>query len=204
MILKQIAVGELQNFSYLVIDETTKLAAVVDPSGDVSGVLHAVKSEKITVKYIINTHSHHDHVSGNALMASVTGAKIVGHSSSRANKDIAVNDGDIISIGQTRIGVIHTPGHTKDSICLVADGALLTGDTLFIGECGRTDLPGGDSEDMYHSLFAKIAPLDGTLKVYPGHNYGDKPYSTLGEEMETNYTLKPRSKEEFVQFMSEP
>jgi len=204
MILKQIPVGELENFSYVIVDEATKLAAVVDPSGNVSRILDVVEREKLAVKYVINTHSHHDHVSGNALVASVTGAKIIMHSNSRAKKDIIVEDGDTINIGQTQIRVVHTPGHTQDSICLVADGALLTGDTLFVGECGRTDLPGGDSEDMYHSLFKKIAALDGRLRVYPGHNYGDKPYSTLSYEIDTNYTLKPRSKEEFILFMSEP
>ena len=97
-----------------------------------------------------------------------------------------------------------SPGHSPDGICLLADKKLLTGDTLFIGECGRTDLSGGSSEEMYDSLFHKIAVLDDDIEVYPGHDYGERASSTIGSEKRTNYTLQPRSKEEFVRFMAEP
>ena len=114
-----------------------------------------------------------------------------------------MEDGEIVEVDGIKLRVIHTPGHTPDSICLVVDGKILTGDTLFVGECGRTDLPGGDSGELYDSLFGKIIKLDDNLAVYPGHDYGEKPDSTLEYEKKNNYVLKPRSKEEFLRFMRE-
>jgi len=204
MMFEQIPVGELENFSYLVADEENKMAAVIDPAGNVSKILDVVKRRGLLLKYIINTHAHYDHVSGNDLVALKTGARVVMHAKSTLRKDVSVQDGDVIDLGNVRIKVIHTPGHTPESICLIVNGILITGDTLFIGECGRTDLPGGNSNDMYDSLFGKLTVLDGNLMVYPGHNYGNKPCSKLQDEIKTNYTLKPRSREEFIRFMSEP
>ncbi len=204
MILEQIAVGELRNFAYLVGDEKSKLGAIVDPAGDVGKILDTVDRKGLTLEYVINTHAHHDHVSGNRFIVSKTGAKIAMHYKATLERDISVQDGDIVQVGKVQIRIVHTPGHTPESICLLVDGALLTGDTLFVGECGRTDLPGGSSSDMYDSLFNKIAKLDRNLIIYPGHNYGKTPSSTLGHEIDTNYTLKPRSREEFIRFMSEP
>jgi glyoxylase-like metal-dependent hydrolase (beta-lactamase superfamily II) len=100
--------------------------------------------------------------------------------------------------------VLHTPGHTPDSICLLANGVLLTGDTLFVGECGRTDLTGGSARDMYNSLFQKLMKLDDNIEVYPGHDYGSSPRSTIGIERGSNYTLKKRTLDEFIEFMKEP
>ena len=204
MILEQIPVGELRNFSYVIGDEERRLAAVVDPAWNVPKILEIIKKNQLMVRYVINTHTHHDHVSGNDLIVSETGAKIVMHAKAKLRKDVSVEDGDVISLGKVQIKVIHTPGHTPESICLIVDGTLITGDTLFVGECGRTDLPGGNAADMYNSLFNKIMSLDRDLKVYPGHDYGDRPCSTLGYEVETNYTLKPRTVEEFLKFISEP
>jgi glyoxylase-like metal-dependent hydrolase (beta-lactamase superfamily II) len=103
------------------------------------------------------------------------------------------------------IRVIHTPGHTPDSICLlVTDKLLLTGDTLFVGECGRTDLPGGNTRSMYDSLFNKLLKLGDEVEVYPGHDYGPRPSSTIGEEKRSNYTLQQRSLAEFIEFMRQP
>ena len=115
-----------------------------------------------------------------------------------------MNDGDRVEVGSLKVGVLHTPGHIPDHICLLVDGKVLTGDTLFIGECGRTDLVGGDPGAMYESLFNKLLKLDDSTEVYPGHDYGRKPSSTIGEERRSNYTLKPRTKEEFIRFMAEP
>lgn len=100
--------------------------------------------------------------------------------------------------------MISTPSHSPDSTCYLFEGNLFTGDTLFVGECGRTDLPGGSAEDLYESLFNKILKLNDSIKVYPGHDYGPLPSSTIGYERKTNYTLKQRSKEEFVRFMMTP
>jgi glyoxylase-like metal-dependent hydrolase (beta-lactamase superfamily II) len=135
----------------------------------------------------------------------MSSAKTVAHKLSRINADIAVDDGDIIRLGNVPIKFIYTPGHTPDSICLLVDNKkLLTGDTLFVGECGRTDLLGGNSRSMYDSLFNKLLKLNDAVEVYPGHDYGSKPYSTIGEERRSNYTLQPRSLAEFIEFMKQP
>ncbi len=115
-----------------------------------------------------------------------------------------MDDGDILEVGKVAIQVIYTPGHTQDGICLLINKEkLLTGDTLFVGECGRTDLPGGDPKQLYHSLFDKILKLPDTVEVYPGHDYGAKPSSTVGYERQHNYVLQPRTESEFVGFMKQ-
>lgn len=192
------------NFSYIVADEATTEAAVVDPSFNADAIVAIAKDQNLKVKYIINTHDHTDHTAGNEEVRSAFGAKIVTHQLSRVRKDVSVVDGDTIKLGKVVIKVIHTPGHTSDGICLLVDNKLLTGDTLFVGECGRTDLPGGDSESMYKSLFQKLMKLDDVVEVYPGHDYGPKDHSTIGAERRTNYTLKTRTLEEFVAFMRQP
>lgn len=203
MIFKQIPVGTSQNFSYIIGDESTKKAALVDPAWEVEKLLQMCSNMGLTVSYVINTHSHHDHVEGNDAVSRRTGAKVVAHVTSPVRKDIPVKDGDTIKIGDVDVRVIHTPGHCSDHICLLVDGKLLTGDTLFVGECGRTDLAGSSSGDMYDSL-NKLLKLDDKLEVYPGHDYGDKKSSTIGYERQNNYTLKKRPREEFIQFMKEP
>jgi len=192
------------NFSYIIADETTKEAAVVDPSFNVDAIIQVLTQENLSLKYVFNTHQHGDHTAGNEELASRYGAKIVAHRLSRVKKDIAVNDGDILKVGEIAVEVIHTPGHSPDGICLLVDGKLLTGDTLFVGECGRTDLAGGSASDMYHSLFNRLLKLGDETEVYPGHDYGPSPCSTIGQERETNYTLEKRTIKEFIEFMKEP
>ena len=193
------------NFSYIIADDTTGEAAVVDSSYNAGEITRIIKAENLKLKYIINTHGHSDHASGNQELRSISTAKIVAHNLSRINPDIKVNDGDTLNIGTIPMKVIHTPGHTPDSICLLVNNQkLLTGDTLFVGECGRTDLPGGNSKSMYNSLFHKILKLNDNIEVYPGHDYGQKLSSTIGEERRSNYTLEPRSLSEFIEFMKQP
>ncbi|HXX87599.1 MAG TPA: MBL fold metallo-hydrolase [Candidatus Acidoferrum sp.] len=193
------------NFSYIVGDEASKEAAVIDPSFNADEILAQVKDHGYKVKYVINTHHHSDHTAGNEEVMNASHAKLVAHRLSSVHKDVSVIDEDLIKIGKTTIKVIHTPGHTPDSICLLIDGKLLlTGDTLFVGECGRTDLPGGNPESMYDSLFHKLMKLDDNVEVYPGHDYGLKPHSTIGDEKKTNYVLETRTAEEFVEFMKQP
>ena len=193
------------NFSYVVADEAAGEAAVVDSSYNAGKIAQIIKTQNYRLKYIINTHGHSDHTAGNEELRRIFGAKLVAYRLSRVGFDVAVNDGDILQIGKVRIRVIHTPGHSPDSICLLVDHKkLLTGDTLFVGECGRTDLPGGDSGSMYDSLFNKLLTLNDEVEVYPGHDYGPKPGSTIGEERRSNYTLQPRSLDEFVEFMRQP
>ncbi len=192
------------NFSYVVADETSKEAAVVDSSFNVNAILNLATEKGLKIKYVINTHRHQDHIAGNEQIKSRFNSKIVSHRMSNIGADIQVANGDTVKVGKVVIKIIHTPGHTNDSICLLLDNKLLTGDTLFVGECGRTDLPGGSSEDMYDSLFNKLLKLNDKIEVYPGHDYGPRASSTIGEERRTNYTLKRRSLEEFAEFMSSP
>jgi glyoxylase-like metal-dependent hydrolase (beta-lactamase superfamily II) len=192
------------NFSYIIADESTRKAVVVDPSGNQDALTKFIKDQKLKLDYVVDTHGHGDHTAGNEVLKSVFGAKIVAHRISKTRKDVSVDDDAILNVGKIPIKVIHTPGHTPDSICLLVDGKVLTGDTLFVGECGRTDLPDGSSEDMYHSLFDKLRKLDDKIEVYPGHDYGPKPHSTIGDEKRTNYVLEKRTLEEFVKFMSQP
>ena len=193
------------NFSYIIADDSTKEAAVVDSSFNASEIIRELKAQDFKLKYIINTHGHSDHTAGNYELHSMFDGKIVAHRLSRTRFDLGVDDGDILQVGNVSIKVIYTPGHTVDGICLLVDNAkLLTGDTLFVGECGRTDFAGGNSKSMYDSLFNKLLKIDDSVEVYPGHDYGNKPSSTIGEERRLNYTLKPRSLEEFIGFINEP
>ncbi len=193
------------NFSYIIADEAALEAAVVDSSFNSGEIIKVLKNKNFNLKYIINTHGHSDHTAGNTELTSIFGAKLVAHKLSKLNYDVAVEDGDMLTVGGVSIKVIYTPGHTIDSICLLVDNRkLLTGDTLFVGECGRTDFPGGSSKSMYDSLFNKLLKLNDSVEVYPGHDYGWKPSSTIGEERKSNYTLEPRSLEDFIVFMNEP
>jgi hydroxyacylglutathione hydrolase len=193
------------NFSYIIADEETKQAAVVDSSYNADEIMKIVKTQDLQLKYVINTHGHSDHTAGNSELTSIFGAKIVAYKQSKISHDISMDDGDTIYIGKVYVKIIYTPGHTTDSICLLVDGQkLLTGDTLFVGECGRTDFPGGNSKSMYESLFGKLWKLDDDVEVYPGHDYGVKPSSTIGEEKKSNYTLQPRSLTDFIEFMNQP
>jgi hydroxyacylglutathione hydrolase len=204
MIFRQVPVGTFQNFAYVIGDEKTRVAAVVDPAWEVDKLLRICADQSLKVSYVINTHSHHDHVQGNDDVVKRAGAKIAAFGNSRLRKDLSLEDGQVLEIGSLRASIIHTPGHCPDHICILVDGKLLTGDTLFVGECGRTDLAGGNPGDMYDSLFHKILPLQDSIEVYPGHDYGSKPSSTIGFEREHNYTLKSRTREEFIRFMAEP
>jgi len=193
------------NFSYVIGDKSSGEAAVVDSSFNSGKILQILKDNSLVLKYIINTHGHSDHIAGNAELCSKSKIKIIAYRYSRVRFDIGVDDGDSIRLGAISIKVIYTPGHTKDSLSLlVGKKKLLTGDTLFVGECGRTDLPGGSPAELYDSLFNKILKLYDNIEVYPGHDYGNNRFSTIGQEKKTNYTLKPRTLEAFIKFMGEP
>ncbi|NLB76754.1 MAG: MBL fold metallo-hydrolase [Crenarchaeota archaeon] len=194
------------NFSYLIADQNTYEAAVVDSSYNSQEIIKALKAQNLRLKYIINTHGHSDHTTGNTeLKLAFKDAKVVAHRQSRTQRDVVVDEGDQLLIGKIRVKILYTPGHTPDGICLLVDNQkLLTGDTLFVGECGRVDLPGGNSKQLYESLFGKLLKLDDCIEVYPGHDYGVKSFSTIGYERQNNYVLKPRTIAEFVAFMSQP
>jgi hydroxyacylglutathione hydrolase len=203
MFFKQIQ-QHSDNFTYIIADEETKEAAVVDSSYNADEIIRTIETQKLQLKYIINTHGHSDHTAGNPELQSIFGAKIVAHKQSKVHPDLSVDENEILNVGKISVKIIYTPGHTDDSICLLVDDKkLFTGDTLFVGECGRTDFPGGNTKNMYDSL-NRLQKLNDNIKVYPGHDYGLKPSSTIGEEKKSNYTLQPRSLREFIEFMSQP
>ena len=162
----------MQNFTYVVEDEETSEGIVIDPSWDLENIEQIIIRNNLKIKFIINTHHHFDHTLGNEAIAKLTGAKIVQHKESSLKHDVSIENGDTIKFGKSKLDVLHTPGHSKDSICLVGDGKIFSGDTLFVGNCGRVDLPGGSAKELYHSLFDVLHNLDNDLILYSGHNYG--------------------------------
>ena len=160
-----------------------------------------ITRNNLSVKYVINTHHHFDHTLGNQAIVKETGAKLIQHKESTLEHDISVSDGDKIKFGNSELNVIHTPGHSKDSICLIGDGKIFSGDTLFVGNCGRVDLPGGSSKELYHSLNDILSKLDDDLVLYSGHNYGSTPTSTIGNEKKNNFVMQKRTEQEFVDLM---
>jgi len=203
VLLDQFRIGPYLNFTYLVADDEGGDGVVIDPSFGIDPVLERIDTRRVKVRYILNTHSHPDHIAGNQDVRDRTGAKVVAHRVAPLNQDISVDDGQVFTAGRLDFRVVHTPGHTKDSVLYLFEGNVATGDTLFVGECGRTDLPGGDPSEMYESLHRRLMALDDGLVVLPGHDYGATPTSTIGREKAENYTLQPRTREEFLQFLKE-
>ena len=204
MLFEQRLIGQMANFGYLIGDPEAKRAAVIDPSFDARILQKAAAENGYAIELIFNTHHHPDHCFDNERLANETGAKVAAHRLSNVRKDVVLEDEQIVHVGELRVKVVHTPGHSPDSCCFIVAGRAFTGDCLFVGDCGRVDLPGSDIEQMYDSLFTKVRKLDENLVVCPGHHYGPTPKSTIGHEKATNYTLQPRSVEEFKAFMRAP
>ena len=188
--------------SYILGCHKEKLCVVIDPEQDKAdeylGLAEFLSSRII---YAIDTHTHADHVSACKILRDRTGAKVVMHRASDAPYvDLKVDDGDVIRCGEISIRVLSTPGHTEDSTCLLVGDRLFTGDTLLIGGCGRTDLPGGNADKQYESL-RKLAALGDQIQVFPAHDYRPA-FSTLGDEKKNNPRMLMGSREEFVQFMT--
>ncbi len=197
----QISVGQMQNFTYILQDEDTDTAVIIDPSWDLDKLQTVIQQNNLQVLYIINTHHHFDHTVGNEGIVQQTGAKIIQYKTSELYHDISVNDRDTITFGNSKLTVLYTPGHSADSICLVGDGKIFVGDTIFVGTCGRVDLPGGSASQLYHSIFDVLYTLDDSLVIYPGHNYGSTPTSTISHQKDTNPVMQKRTEQEFVQMM---
>ena len=205
MLVRQFEVGDFNIFSYLIADEQAKEGLFIDPSADHDLLIREAGLHGLTIKYIVNTHHHIDHAMGNREMVRRTGAKIVIHEADAAGllttqreildmfraepsppADLMVSEGQQIKVGNVALQVIHTPGHTPGGMCLLLDGMVFTGDTLFVGSVGRTDFPGGSSRQLEHSIRTKLYTLPGDTIVYPGHNYGMRPTSTILSERLSN------------------
>ena len=204
MFFEQRLIGSMANFGYVVGDPATKAAAVFDPSFDARVLQKVAEENGYSIGLIFNTHHHVDHVFDNERLANESGGKIAAHRLSNVRKDLVLEDGQIVDVGRLKVKVVHTPGHSPDSCCFIVSGRVFTGDCLFVGDCGRVDLPGSSVEDMYDSLFNKVWKMDDALIVCPGHHYGKTPLSTIGEEKRTNFTLHPRTLAEFTKFMAAP
>lgn len=203
MIFEQIAVGKMSNFSYLFADEISREGFLVDPAFDHEKLLEVIKKHSVNLTRIVLTHHHFDHVNAAGQVKARTGAEIVCHKETarllqgETSEDRLVDEGDHFKIGAAEISILHVPGHAPGSICLIVDDKwLVTGDTLFIGDCGRSDLPGGNIETLYESL-QKIKKLPDHLIVCSGHDYGPARSRTLGEEKRLNPVLLADSLKSF-------
>ena len=206
MEIEQMQVGFMAVFCYIVACPNTKEALVIDPAGDEDKIVRRIKDKGYQLKYIVNTHGHGDHTCGNARVKELTGAKIVmhklddqlyntpeGHTMSRQwgfapspPVDVLIEEGDKLVIGDVSLEVMHTPGHSPGGVCLYAPGHVFTGDTLFVGGIGRTDLPGASMEDFMRAIKERLLTLPGDTVVWPGHDYGSRPTSTIEVEKKTN------------------
>lgn len=205
MIIEQITVGTMQVCCYIVACNETKEAAIIDPGGDEKKILSRCKEMGLNIKYIIATHGHPDHVCGNGFLQEETGAAIVMHKQDAIffwqpevrdyfsmlglpespKPDKVVEDGDIITLGNEKLQVLHTPGHTPGGICIYSAPNCFTGDTLFAGGVGRTDFPGGSSQELLDSIRNRLLKLPDDTIVWPGHGYGGTK-STIGAEASSN------------------
>jgi len=196
--VKRIPVGTMANLVYLVVDPGSKEAMVVDSGWETAPIIRAAEEASVNVKFVVATHEHFDHTTTTEELARRLGAKVVAHENSPIEHDLTVADGQELRFGRKGVKVIHTPGHTEDSICLYDGKNLFTGDTLFIGNCGRTDLAGGSSEKMFRSLHDIILRFPAETTIYPGHDYGEVPSRTLGEEKAANPFLLTRDFRSFL------
>lgn len=189
--------------SYLIACPQTGIAAVIDPLlGQVDRTLGIVAREGLALRHVIETHTHADHFTAARALRARSGARIVMHAQSQASDvDLRVEDGHQLVLGQMRLKVLHTPGHTADSMCLVAEDRVFTGDTLLIGGTGRTDLPSGDPGALFDSLFGKLLLLPDETLVFPAHDYVGKGHSTIGAEKAGNRRLQHHQREDFVAMM---
>jgi glyoxylase-like metal-dependent hydrolase (beta-lactamase superfamily II) len=218
----RVAAG-MQNFVYLIGDRATRECVVVDPAWDVDGILAVVDEDGMTLTGALGTHYHPDHVGGSMFGFTVPGMATL---LERRGVKLHVNEheaegvrmvtgldesdlvrhagGDTLEVGGVEIRFVHTPGHTPGSQCFLVDGRLVSGDTLFVQGCGRVDLPGGDAEQMYESLTRRLAKLPEETVLYPGHDYGPRPTSTIGEQKRENYSMRVPSLDAWLAMMGAP
>jgi len=202
MIFEHISTGGCQ--SYLVGCEATSAAALIDPElSRIDHYLSLAAREGLRIRFLIDTHTHADHFSATHALAQRLEVPVVMNTLSPAPfADLRLADGELLRVGELRLQALHTPGHTADSMCLQVEDRLFTGDTLLIGGAGRTDLPSGDPEALYDSLFNRVLKLDPALNVHPAHEYRGRVASTIGDEIATNPRLQQRDRAAFVAMMN--
>ena len=207
LVIEQIPVGPFQVMTYIVACPQTREAVIIDPAGEEDKILALIEKQGLRVKYVLNTHGHADHVLGNSKLKDVLKVPVCMHEEDdkffadefvrkESSKelglpppdpaDIRLKDGDVLEAGALKIKVIHTPGHTPGSVCYLIEGNLFSGDTLFVSAAGRTDLIGGSLNTLLESLEKRLIVLPKETIVWPGHDYGESPTSTIGREMEEN------------------
>ena len=201
MIFEQVTTGGCQ--SYLIGCARTLGAALIDPEiGEVDRYRGLAARDGLHIRYIIDTHTQADHFSAARPLAETLDAVVVMHHASPAPYvGLRLDDDDMLIVGDLRIRALHTPGHTRDSMCLAVEDRVFTGDTLLIGGTGRTDLPSGDPEQLYDSLFGKLLTLDPATLIFPAHDYKGRTHSTIGAEIADNPRLQQRDRDAFVQMM---
>jgi glyoxylase-like metal-dependent hydrolase (beta-lactamase superfamily II) len=217
--LKQMELGPMQNFVYLVGDPAAKQCVVVDPAWEIETIVDTAAADDMTIVGALVTHTHQDHVGGSLESWGMPGripgveellghvrAKVYVHKAEReflkgfGSDLVKVDNTDTLSIGRMTLTFMHTPGHTPGSQCFLIDGRLISGDTLFIGSCGRTDLPGSDPKEMYYSLTQRLGALPDDTVLLPGHNYGGDA-STIGREKRQNQFMQFASLSDFLGVM---
>jgi hydroxyacylglutathione hydrolase len=218
---KQLELGPMQNYVYLLGDPTTREAAVVDAAWDIDEIVRTAEADGYRITHDLVTHFHPDHLGGAFAGHTVVGAaelvtrvpaKVVIHRAELpfvhrltglSDGDlVAVEGGDTLHVGNLELTLLHTPGHTPGSQCFLVGNAVVSGDTLFIGSCGRVDLPGSNPEDMYRSLHDVLGRLPDETKLFPGHNYAAMRTSTIGDEKRTNPMLRFKNLKDFLAVMS--
>jgi glyoxylase-like metal-dependent hydrolase (beta-lactamase superfamily II)/rhodanese-related sulfurtransferase len=201
MIFEQIPTGGCQ--SYLIGCEATRAAALIDPEiRQIDHYLALAAQSGVRIHYVIDTHTHADHFSAAKQLSQTLAVPVVMHQASPAPfAGLRLDDGEMIVLGKLRLHAIHTPGHTADSMCIVVEDRVFTGDTLLIGGTGRTDLPTGDPDQLYDSLFGKLLTLDPALTVYPAHDYKGRSSTTIAAELAGNPRLQKRERGEFTDMM---
>jgi len=214
MYVRQLLLGPMQNFIYLVGAEDAREAAVIDPAWDVEAILRQAREDGREISAIFVTHHHRDHINGVApLLERIPGLPVYAQAQEIDFSPALQAFGEALRpvepdaslrVGGLEVRCIHTPGHTPGSHCLLAEGRLFSGDTLFICGCGRCDLPGGDPEQMFHSLHRVLGALPDETIVYPGHDYADRPVSTIGDEKRDNPYFQRKTLTDFVAFRMRP
>ena len=214
---KQIEIGPMHNYVYLVGSTETREAAVVDAAWDIDEILRIAAQDEMEITHDLVTHTHPDHVGGGFAGIAIAGAtelldkckaKVVVHKAEAefikglsSSDMIKTDNGDKVDVGGLEITLMHTPGHTPGSQCFLVDDRVVSGDTLFIDACGRVDFPGGNPEQMYYSLTQKLMTLPDNMILFPGHNYAPLKHATLGEQKRTNPYLKFSSLKQFLAAM---